>query len=94
MATKIYSYSEFAENQRCLGSENAHYYSMNHTYQFFNNYKEHNRFGYVHISAAHEDTGNVKTIDDDLLNFLIKMLELFDNKQEDLAIMLIGDHGR
>ena len=94
VAKKAYSYSEFAQQQRCFGDQNAHFYSLNYTLQFLENYKEHNRFGYVHISAAHEDTGNVKTIDDDLANFLDKMLKLFDNKNEDVVLMILGDHGR
>ena len=89
-----YGYNDLLENQRCFGDRNAHYFSMDHAYQFFENYRNHNRFGYVHITAAHEDTGNVKTIDDDLREFLEKLMRLFDNDEEDFVLFMIGDHGR
>jgi hypothetical protein len=93
-ARKIYGYSDFDNNQRCLGNQNAHYYSFNYTYQYFKNYKNHNRFAYVHSSGAHEDSGNVKTIDSDLSTFLANMLKLYDENQENVLILLMSDHGR
>lgn len=93
-AKKIFGFSEFSETQRCLGTENAFFYGLNYTAQFFKNYKDHNRFAYVHTMAAHENTGNVQTIDHDLPQFLKYMLELHNNKEEDLLIYLMSDHGR
>lgn len=94
VAKKVYGYHDHLDNQRCLGEHNAHFYSMNYTYQFFDNYKNHNRFGYAHITAAHEDTGNIRTVDDDLKSFLGNLFQLFNNDREDLVVFLIGDHGR
>ncbi|OMJ78542.1 hypothetical protein SteCoe_21603 [Stentor coeruleus] len=91
---KIFGFSEFREAQRCFGTENALFYGLNYTAQFFKNYKNHNRFAYVHTMAAHENTGNVQTIDHDLPQFLEYILELHNNKEEDLLIYLMSDHGR
>ena len=93
-ASTLYGYNEFKEGQRCLGEHNAHFYSLNNTYQFYENFKNHNRFGYTHITAAHETTGNIRTVDKDLKAFLLKMFQLFDNDEEDFVIFLISDHGR
>ena len=94
VAKSVYGYNDHLESQRCMGEHNAHYFSLNYTYQFFENYRNHNRFGYAHITAAHEDTGNIRTVDDDLKDFLESMFQLFNNGEEDLAIFLVGDHGR
>ena len=91
---RVYGYNDYKENQRCLGDKNAHYFSFNYTYQFLENYRMNHRFGYVHISAAHEDSGNVKTVDADLLEFLQNTLKRFNNTNEDLVLLLISDHGR
>ena len=93
-AQTVYGYQDHLENQRCFGNHNAHFYSMDYTYQFFKNYREHNRFGFVHITAAHEDTGNIKTIDSDLPDFLKSMFDLFDSDKEDFVLFLLADHGR
>lgn len=34
IAKKVYGYSDHKKGQRCLGNENAHFFSMNHTSQF------------------------------------------------------------
>lgn len=93
-AKKAFGYSEFSENQRCFGVNNAHYYSLNYTAQFFANYKGHNKFAYVHTLAAHESSGNVQTIDKDLGKFLKHILKLHTNNEEDLLVYLMSDHGR
>ncbi|OMJ88087.1 hypothetical protein SteCoe_10076 [Stentor coeruleus] len=91
-AKKTFGYSEFADSQRCIGENNAHYYSFNYTEQFFANYKGYNRFAYVHTLAAHEDSGNVETIDQDLPDFLNNLFNI--HKDEDLVIYMMSDHGR
>ena len=90
----VYGYHDHLERQRCFGDENAHYFSMDHAYQFLENYRNHNRFAYVHITAAHEDSGNIRTVDDDLREFLEKLMRMFDNDEDDFVLFLIGDHGR
>ena len=94
IAKKVYGYTDHLEGQRCLGDHNAHFYSMNYTYQFLNNYRNHHRFGYAHITAAHEETGNVLTVDKDLQYFLENTFRLFDSDEEDLVIFLLADHGK
>ena len=44
------------------------------------------RFWYVHISAANEDSGNVKTVDADLVEFLQNILKRFNNTNENLVL--------
>ncbi|OMJ95814.1 hypothetical protein SteCoe_708 [Stentor coeruleus] len=91
-AKRTFGYSEFADNQRCIGTNNALYYSFNYTEQFFINYKGHNRFAYIHTLAAHEDSGNVETIDQDLPDFLNNLFHIHND--EDLVIYMMSDHGR
>ena len=79
--------------QKCIGGRNSHDFSFDYTYQFFNNYPKNNKFAYVHSDAAHENSGNVKTIDEDLLKFLKKYLSLIKARNENLAIFLMSDHG-
>lgn len=91
-AKRTFGYSEFIDNQRCIGTNNALYYSLNYTEQFFINYKGHNRFAYIHTLAAHEDSGNVETIDQDLPDFLNNLFHIHND--EDLLIYMMSDHGR
>ena len=83
----------FMNGQKCYGGKNIHEYLLNYTYQFFENYPNNNKFAYVHSDAAHENTGNVKTIDEDLLRFLKSYLKLTKARNENLAIFLLSDHG-
>ena len=93
-AKRVYGYTEFKEGQRCLGDQNAHWFSFNHSLQFYNNYRLHNRFGYIHVSAAHENSGNIQTVDEDFEEYLKNILFLFNNTDENLAFVILSDHGR
>lgn len=89
-----HGFDDFKEDQRCLGNHNSHWYQMEYTYQFYNNYRLNNKFGYIHTNAGHESTGNIQTLDDDLKEFLQKILELHNNDDEDFVLFLVSDHGR
>jgi Protein of unknown function (DUF229) len=94
-ASRVYpGFGDFLEDQRCLGSQNAHWYQLNYTYQFYKNYKGNHKFAYIHSTAAHEDTGNVQTLDEDIKEFLKKMLALHNDTGEDFVLFMISDHGR
>ena len=91
---RVFGFSDFSNRQRCIGSEDSHYYSLNYTYQYLTNYKNNNRFAYVHLDAAHENSGNVRTVDKDLYKFIALILEWYLKERQEVVIWLIGDHGR
>ena len=85
--------TDFTNSQKCIGSKNFHQLSFEYAYQYFYNYKDNNKFAYVHLNAAHEKTGNIRTVDPDLVDFLNKTLDLITTRNESLALFLISDHG-
>lgn len=94
-AAKIFSYNDFSMTQRCLGTKNAHRYLLDYANQFIKNYQGYNRFGYIHLSPGHENTGTViKTADKDLVEFFTEIFENFDHKNEDIMINFLSDHGK
>jgi hypothetical protein len=94
VAFRVFGFHDFSEKQRCLGQEDSHFYSLDYTFQYLTNYKKNNRFAYVHMDAAHENSGNVKTVDKDLVAFLRKTLEWYQEQNQEIVIFLLGDHGR
>ena len=84
---------DFSNSQRCIGSKNYHELSLDYSYQYFSNYDKNNKFAYVHLNAAHEDSGNIRTVDKGLLKFLKDFLHLVENRNESLALFLLSDHG-
>jgi hypothetical protein len=91
---RVFGFSDFSSRQRCIGSEDSHFYSLNYTFQYLTNYKENNRFAYVHLDAAHENSGNVRTVDKDLKWFMQNTFEWYSRQGQEIVIFLIGDHGR
>lgn len=89
----VYDWHDFTQGQRCAGSKNSHDLSFDYTYQYFDNYKENNKFAYVHLNAAHEHTGNILTVDEDLVKFLDDFLKLIESRGESLALFMLSDHG-
>jgi hypothetical protein len=95
VAKNVFGYSDFITRQRCFGTKNAHRYLLDYLSQYISNYSSHNRFAYIHISVAHEDTNTVyKTVDDDMKGFLEKFFEYYNNNDEDFVLMIAGDHGK
>ena len=95
-ARKVHGYLDFVERQRCLGKHHSHFYMLDYSRQFLQNYQGHNRFGYVHLSPGHEGSGTViRTADPDVKNFFEEILTYYkNNPQEDFVIMLSSDHGK
>ena len=92
---KIFNYNEFGSDQKCFGDKNHHRYLLDYMNQFIKNYQGHNKFGYIHLSTNHEETGLViKTLDDDLKEMLIRFFKIHNNSTEDFVIMILGDHGK
>lgn len=93
-AYSVYGWHDISNSQRCAGSQNSHNMSFTYTYQYFNNYPENNKFAYVHTNAGHEKTGNIRTVDNDLVQFMQNFIGLMQSKNESFAMFVIGDHGR
>ena len=89
-AEKLSGFNDKLEDQRCIGNKNSHFYMLNYTLQYVKNYQGINKWGHIMILPAHEDSGTViSTLDQDLVDFLSKVLETKDK----IIIMLQGDHG-
>ncbi|CAG9326941.1 unnamed protein product [Blepharisma stoltei] len=94
-SSEIFGYPDFMNYKRCIGNHYSHYYTLDYTKQFIRNYQENNKFAYIHLSQAHEYAGTIiKIVDDDLKEFLEDTLKYYNEKEEDLVIMLVGDHGK
>ncbi|CAG9316721.1 unnamed protein product [Blepharisma stoltei] len=95
-AAYTYGYKDFLELQQCLGLHNSHYYMLDYTWQYLNNYSKINKFAYIHLSTAHEESGTViRTLDDDLVEYMEKLVKYFyDNPDEDMMIFVGSDHGK
>lgn len=81
-----------ASVQRCIGSKMSHWYLMNYTLAFSEQYRDINQFAYNHLTAAHEETGqHAATLDDDLVWYMSEYLEKF--RDNDVVLYIVGDHG-
>ena len=79
--------------QRCIGNHMSHYYVLNYTQAFSQMYEEANQFIYLHLNAAHEESGqHAVTLDLDIEQFLLSYLPAIQ-RTHDLAFFLQGDHG-
>ena len=94
-AKQVFGYTDFITKQRCFGTKNAHRYLLDYTNQFVRNYSKHNKFGYIHISVAHEDSNTVyTTVDLDMKEFLEEFFDFYSRNDEDFVLMIAGDHGK
>ena len=94
-AQKVFGVKDNTEKQRCLGRYDSHWYMLDYLKQFTQNYKGLNKFGYVHLSPGHEDTGTViKTADPDIKEFIESMFRTHKENNEDLVLMIASDHGK
>lgn len=95
-ANEVTGYIDFANEGQCIGNKNAHEFSLNYLSEYIKNYEGINRFAYMHIDVAHENTGlRMKIADGDILSFLEKTLQVYyDLPNEDVVLMLASDHGR
>ncbi|OMJ66137.1 hypothetical protein SteCoe_37127 [Stentor coeruleus] len=89
----VYGFHNHNAKQRCAGDKDSHYFSFDYTSQFIRNYSKSNKFAYVHSNAGHETSGNIKTVDKDLYEFLVSTLEFYNKNNGDLVLMILSDHG-
>jgi hypothetical protein len=82
-----------SHKQRCIGPHMSHHYILNHTLQFSEAYPDNNQWLYLHLSAAHEATGqHAQALDHDLKVYLQSYLERF-GKSHEVVIFIEADHG-
>lgn len=96
-ANKLYSEytadKQHKYEQRCLGTQMSHYYLMNYTLKFSENYRNASQWIYNHFTAAHEASGqHAQTLDQDLVDYMGKYIENY-GKTHEVVIFLNGDHG-
>ena len=71
----------------------SHYYLMNYTLKFTENYKNSSQWIYNHFTAAHEASGqHSQTLDKDLKEYITTYITKYGNTHE-IIIFLNGDHG-
>ncbi|OMJ88303.1 hypothetical protein SteCoe_9804 [Stentor coeruleus] len=92
---QFFGYDDMAEAHSCIGSSYAHNYSLDYLTEYLNDYKGLNKFAYVHVNTAHENTGMQLSISDrDYRNFFHKLLSSYTHKDENLFFIFMSDHGR
>ena len=95
-AVEKYTSNSFRKNkaeQRCLGGHMSHYYVLNYTDEVVDLNPGANLMLYVHLSAAHEYTGNhAETLDEDIRDHLSSFLQKYSSDY-DILIFLQADHG-
>lgn len=92
-ATMLTSYSDATLNlkQRCIGSEQSHWYALQYLLDVTEMYGDVSQWMYLHINTAHEASGrHAQTLDGDLTDFLQAFL---GRRSHDVAVVLMGDHG-
>lgn len=92
-AWAVYGYEDFSNRQRCVGKQNSHNLTFTYLFDYFQTYKNTNKFAYVHLHAAHESSGNIQTVDKDLVFFINGLFDLFSKRGENFALFLLSDHG-
>ena len=89
-AEKLSQFKDTGETQRCIGNKNSHYYILNYTLQYIENYQGINKWAHIMTLPAHEDSGTViSSLDDDLVEFLKKLFMTQDN----VFLFILADHG-
>ncbi|OMJ88645.1 hypothetical protein SteCoe_9340 [Stentor coeruleus] len=95
VAAKSTRFNEFSTGSQCIGSMPPHNYSLNYIKEYFKNYKGINRFAFAQINTAHEETCNrLLTLDKPLSVFIKETLEFANDNNEDIIMIISGDHGR
>jgi Protein of unknown function (DUF229) len=82
----------YALKRRCIGETPVHRLTFDYVAQFWRNYGDVGRFGFVAMMEGHEGSLEVlRTVDDDLHTLLADTLH--GALANDTALWLIGDHG-
>ena len=94
-SSKVFGTDNYINQHSCFGSYNSHRYMLDYIQSYLTEYKGQNRFGYSHITTAHEKSGTIiKTVDEDLLLFFTSLLKFYSEIDEDVFFILAGDHGK
>ena len=94
-SSKVFGTDNYINEQECFGSFDSHRYMLDYVESYLKEYKGVNRFGYTHITTAHEKSGTIiKTVDDDLVKFFKDTLEFYEGIDEDVFFIVAGDHGK
>jgi hypothetical protein len=89
-AEKLSQFKDTGQTQRCIGNKNSHFYILNYTLQYIENYQGVNKWAHIMTLPAHEDSGTViSSLDDDLVDFLKKLF----NTKDKILLFLLADHG-
>lgn len=92
---QFFGYDDMAEAHSCIGSSYAHNYSLDYLTEFLNEYSGLNKFAYVHVNTAHENTGmQLRISDRDYRYFFHNLLTSYTHKDESLFFIFMSDHGR
>ncbi|OMJ92731.1 hypothetical protein SteCoe_4482 [Stentor coeruleus] len=96
MANKYFGFSDFSERKQvCIGGLPSYKHSFNYLLDYLVNYPGMNKFAYIHLSIAHEKSGNrLYNADSDFLVLLNEIINLHKSRQENLALFFMSDHGR
>jgi hypothetical protein len=87
------SFRKTSSEQRCIGPFMSHYYILNYTNDVVRMNQGVNMMLYVHLSAAHEYTGNhAETLNEDIRDHLDDFLKTF-GQDNDIVVFLQADHG-
>ena len=92
-AWPVYGFHDVSNRQRCMGNQNSHNLTFGYVYEYFEKYENNNKFAYVHLDAAHENSGNIQTVDQEGKDFFIALTEMFKRKNENFVIYFMSDHG-
>lgn len=87
------SFRKTSSEQRCIGAHMSHYYVLNYTNDVIRLNQGANQMLYVHLSAAHEFTGNhAETLNEDIRDHLHDFLQK-NSANNEILIFLQADHG-
>jgi hypothetical protein len=92
-AWAVFGYEDFSNKQRCVGNQDSHNLTFSYVFDYFQKYRSFNKFAYVHLDAAHERSGNIQTVDKDIVPFINGLFQLFQQNSENFAMFLLSDHG-
>jgi hypothetical protein len=94
-ASKVFGTDNYINEHSCFGSFNSHRYMFEYIEKFLKEYQGFNRFGYSHVTTAHEKSGTIiRTADQDLFLFMSDVLKFYNENDEDFFFILAGDHGK
>ena len=87
------SFRKTSSEQRCIGAHMSHFYILNYTNDVVRLNQGANLLLYVHLSAAHEFTGNhAETLNEDIRDHLRAFLAA-NSPHNEILVLMQADHG-